>query len=235
MGNIKSNDLEMLGFDPEHVPLVVDKDTFQTEIPGVFAGGDMRRRLKLTVRSLEDGKRAAMSMDRFLKGETLTGSQRPFNSRMGKLEPEELAQLTGPVGAIKRTQPFNSVNGLTQEQAQAEGSRCLHCDCRKAESCKLRIYAQEYGAKTTHYRGKRRSFVLMDEHPDLIYEQGKCINCGICVRLSEQQQEKLGMTFIGRGFDVKVAVPFNQSIQMGLTKTAHDVVVTCPTGALAFK
>jgi len=235
MGNIKSNDLEALGFDPGHEPLVVDKDTYQTEIPGVFAGGDMRRRLKLTVRSLEDGKRAAMSMDRFLKGETLTGSERPFNSRMGRLETEELAQLTGPVGAIKHAQPFNPVNGMTQEQALADASQCLHCDCRKPDSCKLRIYSQEYGAKTTHYRGKRRLFVRMDEHPDLIYEQGKCISCGICVRLTEQQREKLGLTFIGRGFDVKVAVPFNQSIQMGLTKTAHDVVEACPTGALAFK
>lgn len=235
MGNIKSNDLEALGFDSGHVPLVVNKDTYQTEIPGVFAGGDMRRRLKLTVRSLEDGKRAAMSMDRFLKDETFTGSERPFNSRMGKLEPEELMQLTGSVGTIQGARTFEPDKGLTKELAQDEALRCLHCDCRKPDSCKLRIYAQEYGAKTTHYRGKRRLFVRMDEHPNLIYEQGKCINCGICVKLSEQQQEKFGLTFIGRGFDVKVAVPFNQSIQTGLTKTAHDVVEACPTGALAFK
>ena len=235
MGNVKADDLEKLGFDPERVPLVVDKDTFQTEIPGVFAGGDMRRRLKLTVRSLEDGKRAAMSIDRFLKNESVTGFKRPFNSRMGKLEPEELMQMIGPVGANKRAQPFEPDNRLTKEQAQGEASRCLHCDCRKPDSCKLRIYAQEYGAKATHYRGKRRPFVRMDEHPDLLYEQGKCINCGICIRIAEQQQERLGLTFIGRGFDVKVGVPFNQSIQMGLTKTAHEVVKACPTGALALK
>jgi NADH dehydrogenase/NADH:ubiquinone oxidoreductase subunit G len=75
----------------------------------------------------------------------------------------------------------------------------------------------------------------MDEHPDLVYEQGKCISCGICVRITEQQQEELGLTFVGRGFDVKVGVPFDQSIQAGLTKTANDVVKACPTGALAFK
>ncbi len=235
MGNVKANDLETLGFDPGHVPLVVDKDTYQTDIPGVFAGGDMRRRLKLTVRSLEEGKKAAMSIDRFLKGETVTGSKRSFNSRMGKLEPEELAQLTGPLGTVKRARIFEPDKGLTKEQAQEEASQCLHCDCRKADSCKLRIYAQEYEAKATHYRGKRRPYVRMNEHTDLIYEQGKCINCGICVGLTERQREKLGLTFIGRGFDVKVAVPFNESIKTGLTKTAHDVVKACPTGALAFK
>ena len=235
LGNVKANDLETLGFDPEHVPLVVDKDTFQTEIPGVFAGGDMRRRLKLTVRSLEDGKRAATSIDMFLKNETVTGSKRPFNSRMGKLELEELTQMAGTVGNGQRIRTSEPDIGLTKERIQEEASQCLHCDCRKPNSCKLRIYAQEYGAKATHYRGKRRLFVRMDEHPDLIYEQGKCINCGICVRLAEQQREKLGLTFIGRGFDVKVAIPFNQSIQAGLTIAAHDVVKACPTGALAFK
>jgi ferredoxin len=235
MGNVKANDLEILGFDPGHVPLVVDKNTYQTDIPGVFAGGDMRHRLKLTVRSLNDGKKAAMSIERFLKGETVTGSERPFNSRMGKLEPEELAQLTGPVGTVTRAWMLEPDRGLTKEQAQSEASQCLHCDCSKAHSCKLRIYAQEYGAKATHYRGKRRPFIRINEHPDLVYEQGKCINCGICVRLTEQQRERLGLTFIGRGFDVKVAVPFNQSIQTGLTKTADDVVKACPTGALAFK
>jgi NADPH-dependent glutamate synthase beta subunit-like oxidoreductase len=235
MGNVKADDLEILGFNPEHVPLAVDKNTYLTDIPGVFAGGDMRRRLKLTVRSLEDGKRAAMSIVKFLNNEKIPDSKRPFNSRMGKLEPEELAQLTGPVGTNKRVQMFEPDNELTKEEAQEEASQCLHCDCRKPDSCKLRIYAQEYGAKATHYRGKRRSYVRMNDHPDLIYEQGKCINCGICVRLTEQQRERLGLTFIGRGFDVKVAVPFSQSIQAGLTETAHDVVKACPTGALAFK
>ena len=41
--------------------------------------------------------------------------------------------------------------------------------------------------------------------------------------------------FIGRGFDVHVAVPFNQSIEAGLKRTAHEVVAACPTGALALK
>ena len=102
-------------------------------------------------------------------------------------------------------------------------------------SCKLRIFADEYGAKATKYRGKRRAFIRQDEHNDLVYEPGKCINCGICVRITEQQKEKLGLTFIGRGFDVKVEVPFDKSITEGLSKTAGEAVKACPTGALAFK
>jgi NADH dehydrogenase/NADH:ubiquinone oxidoreductase subunit G len=37
----------------------------------------------------------------------------------------------------------------------------------------------------------------------------------------------------GRGFDVKVGIPFNESVQKGLSKTAEIVAKVCPTGALA--
>jgi hypothetical protein len=235
IGDAAAKDLEALGFDPKHVPMRVDKNTYQTDIPGVFAGGDVRRKLKLTARSLGDGREAAVYIAQFLKGGLVIGSNQPFNSRMGKLEPTELAQMSGPAGIVEPTQSLDRHKGLVEEQARNEAVRCLHCDCREAASCKLRIYAQEYGAKANQYRGKHRPFVRFDEHPDLVYEPGKCISCGICVRITEQQQEKLGLTFIGRGFDVKVAVPFNHSIKEGLTITAHEVVKACPTGSLAFK
>jgi len=58
--------------------------------------------------------------------------------------------------------------------------------------------------------------------------------CGICVKLTEMAAEPLGLTFIGRGFDVKVAVPFNGEIEEGLRKVGEECVKHCPTGALIF-
>jgi hypothetical protein len=235
IGDAAADNLEALGFDPEHRPLRIKQNTYETDLPGVFAGGDVRRRRRLAARSLGDGREAAVSIARYLKGEKVTGIGRPFNSRMGKLEPEELAQLAGPTPSGERRQPIDPQKGLFESQVLSESACCLHCDCRDAASCKLRIYADAYGAKQSRYQGKRRLFSRMDDHPDLIYEPGKCIKCGICVQITEKRREKLGLTFIGRGFDVNVAVPFNQSINEGLTRAARDVAAACPTGALAFK
>jgi NADH dehydrogenase/NADH:ubiquinone oxidoreductase subunit G len=46
-------------------------------------------------------------------------------------------------------------------------------------------------------------------------------------------QEPLGLTFIGRGFDVIVGAPFNRTIQEGLQKAGRECVEHCPTGALS--
>ena len=78
-------------------------------------------------------------------------------------------------------------------------------------------------------------FVQQLQHPDVIYEPGKCIDCGLCIQIASQAGEKLGLTFVGRGFDVLVAVPFDRSITEGLKHTAKKCVEACPTGALAFK
>jgi len=65
-----------------------------------------------------------------------------------------------------------------------------------------------------------------------VFEPGKCILCGICVKLTELAREPLGLTFIGRGFDVRIGTSLNGTIEEGLQKVAAECVKHCPTGAL---
>ena len=98
----------------------------------------------------------------------------------------------------------------------------------------LQHYAQVYGADASRFRSERREFEQQLQPGGIIFEPGKCILCGICVKLTEMAAEPLGLTFIGRGFDVKVGAPFSQEIEAGLQKVAAECVKHCPTGALVF-
>jgi len=164
----------------------------------------------------------------------VTGLETPFSSCVGRLregEIEEYLKGASPVPSVivkgQRHLP------LVAEEATRESERCLHCDCRKAPTCALRRYGERYGAEPARYKGERRRFRQLLGHPDVIFEPGKCIVCGICVQIAEAEREELGLTYVGRGFDVRVAVPFDRGLDEGLKKVAHRVVAACPTGALA--
>ncbi len=227
--------LEALGFTLDTEKDLVNPRTYQTRLPGVFAGGDVFRKRRWAVRAVADGKEAAVSMAQFLRGQEVTGPQRPFNTRLGSIDDHALQQWAQQAGPEARVTPSSAGSGLTQEQAPKEAGRCLHCDCRKADVCRLRQYAAVYEARAARFQGQCRPFSQIRGHARVIYEPGKCINCGLCVQITGADKERLGLSFVGRGFNVRVQVPFDKALAEGLEKTAAKVVQACPTGALAFK
>ncbi len=52
---------------------------------------------------------------------------------------------------------------------------------------------------------------------------------------TEKNNELTGLTFIGRGFDVRIDIPFNAELNSALTITAEKCTKHCPTGALSRK
>ena len=227
-------DAEPLGLQTGPNGIVTDNRTYETNLPGVFAGGDAVRKRKLTVRAVADGKEAAVSIAQYLSGESVAGPGKPFNTRIGKIKDEERETFAACASRDSRVTVSQAGDGLTDEQARREAARCLHCDCRKADDCKLRQYAQHYEARSNRFKSERRSFVQRIQHPEVIYEPGKCIDCGLCIQIAAKAGEELGLAFVGRGFDVRVEVPFDRSLAEGLKHAAAQCVANCPTGALAF-
>ena len=234
-GVLKPGDAECQGLETGPNGIAINNDTYETNLPGVFAGGDAVCRRRLTVRAVADGKEVAVSINQYLSGQRVIGATKPFNTHIGKLNDNEIERFMAGVNKTPRVKPSKKDYGFTNEQAIEEATRCMHCDCRKAESCKLRQYAGQYQARPNRYKGERRLFVQELKHPDIVYEPGKCIDCGLCIQIASDSGERLGLTFIGRGFDVRVAVPFDRSIADALKHTAKRCVEVCPTGALAFK
>ena len=192
---------------------------------------------KMAIKASALGKEAAWKVRQKLSGEPVTGEPRMFNSRFGKLqESESIEYLKESVPGV-RIEPAGGVQkGMTPEEVMAEAARCMHCECRKADHCLLRIYSDEYRANQKRFQGPVRKPVTKQfQHDTVVYEPQKCIKCGICVRITAKYQEKYGLTFIGRGFDVVIGVPFSESIREGLTHTAEEAANACPTGALAMK
>jgi NADH dehydrogenase/NADH:ubiquinone oxidoreductase subunit G len=114
--------------------------------------------------------------------------------------------------------------------------RCLHCDCRKQDNCKLRILSDEYQIDRKRYViGERKLMTKQIQHDLVIYEPEKCIKCGLCVEISIKGGEKSGLSFEGRGFDVVIKTPIGITFDEGLSHTAVKCATACPTGALSLK
>jgi hypothetical protein len=223
------------GLDFSGSGIEVNKDSFQTKIENVFAVGSAIRPSKLAIRSLAQGKDVLESIDQLLNGKEVTGKTKSFNSRFGKLMAEEYDEYLKESGALPRIEPAGgSIKGFSREEIVLEAARCLRCDCRKKDNCLLRDYSGDLNANQRRFASEDRKRIIKSIQPgEVVYEPAKCIKCGRCVRITAREKDKFGFTFIGRGFDVVIGVPFNESLKAALKSTLEEVILACPTGALA--
>ena len=117
--------------------IVVNEESLETGMPGVYAGGDAAKMPGTVIYAVAAGRQAAESIDRALGGggeidETLFQRQNP-DSHLGHDEGfagwvrEKVPELDAGV----RIKNFDEVaTGFSAEQAVKEAKRCLQCDLR---------------------------------------------------------------------------------------------------------
>ncbi|MGQ9776500.1 MAG: FAD-dependent oxidoreductase, partial [Thermodesulfobacteriota bacterium] len=113
----------------------VDPLTLETNLEGIFAGGDSVRGPGSIVEAMAQGRKAALSIDRYLSGDdlylgrefegSLSTSLRNNISERKRDEGESLPHMIRPIG-----------EGLRIEEAIEEAKRCLNCGgCSDCGEC----------------------------------------------------------------------------------------------------
>jgi hypothetical protein len=153
-----------------------------------------------------------------------------FSSRIGKLEPGEMQEwLKECRPDIKRVREIEDFDSAAQEAAA-----CMHCDCHASSDCRLRDLAELLKVKDP--KGKIINAPIekkINFNTGMIFENAKCIKCGLCVRLSEDLGEDKALCFINRGFVSIISEPLTEEFNDILRSQSEEVIAICPTGALS--
>jgi formate dehydrogenase major subunit len=215
--------------------LAADEHTFRTNLEGVFAVGDATNNgADIAITAIGEARRAAGMVDRYLNGETLTykatylvKTEKTAKDFEGRAKEPRVKARCRPAG--ERAKDFLEISpGLTGEEAQKEALRCLECGCLDYFECKLIKYANQYGVQPEKYDGKKHSRAVENDIPGVVRTPDKCILCGLCVRLCEEEVSAGVLGFVGRGFDT-VVMPAGDCAECADCGICAE---SCPTGAL---
>lgn len=125
--------------------IVVDKNTYQTNRKGVFAGGDFILGPSSVIEAIKTGKEAAIAIDKYIKGEEISipphfvEQEEPEIYHKDELknikkQPRQKMINSLPKNRIKDFQLVEQ--GFTEEMAKLEANRCLNCGiCCECGEC----------------------------------------------------------------------------------------------------
>jgi heterodisulfide reductase subunit A-like polyferredoxin len=112
--------------------LKVDSLTLETNMPGIFAGGDIVRGPASIIEAIADGNEAAASIDRYLRGQDLKKGREKPQIEIAKTPDEahekKIRQKAKVLNPATRKKSWDEIEAtLTEEQAIEEAKRCLEC------------------------------------------------------------------------------------------------------------
>lgn len=178
----------------------VDPETLETSMEGVFAAGEAVTGPKNFIDALATGKKAALSIDRYIRGESLRTNREEegiltelVSVPLDHLEPE--ARIEEPILPVEeRAKGFKEVRLLPkEEEIIREAKRCLHCGlCYHCDFC---LWVCPEGAISKTEEGYRIDYekcsgcrICAEGCPTSTIEMprvGACIGCGFCMRRFE--------------------------------------------------
>ncbi|MDP4192616.1 MAG: FAD-dependent oxidoreductase [Bacteroidota bacterium] len=226
--------------------LSVNKDTLETSIKGVFAGGDDVTGPLSAIAAIAQGKKASSSIISFLEcGEASNSNGKFFSfkhnlSSINEREYEQYKKLprqkTFELPVVERIHSFDEVQlGIDEPQVKKEVLRCLECGCSEYYDCSLRKYCDEYKVNIDEFKGQVNKYRPDQRHPFIVLDPNKCINCGRCVRTCSEILKVSALGFVFRGFKSVVKPAMEKPLLETNCISCGNCIDSCPTGAISEK
>jgi formate dehydrogenase major subunit len=220
--------------------------TFDTDRPGVFAGGDVVTGPADAIDAIAAGRMAARAIDRYIK----TGVVEPFVDRFEsrrdnfhKLAAADLPALekterhiAPEMSVADRVRSFAEVEFAYDDQtALAESLRCAECGCDLGLDCILQDYCTEYGVDQKRFVGAFNRYKVDTRHPFIKIDSNKCIRCGRCVNTCAEILNVSALGFVNRGFRTIIKPAMEKALHETNCVSCGNCIDVCPTGALVEK
>jgi len=184
----------------------IDKENLATTAPGIFAGGDVAFGPRNIIDAVANGKRAALSIDEFLRGKkpdiyyNLAIEKIPTRRFTRPEDYEQHERVAPPTIDLQRRTGISEVESTyTEEQAHQQAERCLAChiqtiyDAEKCVMCNRCVdICPEYCLKLVpladlemDQTAKTKLLAQYDINPlqpasAMIKDDETCIRCGLC-------------------------------------------------------
>lgn len=118
----------------------VDPLTLQSDDPDIFSGGDAVRGPQTVIAAIADGKQAAISIDRYLRGRNLRlGRDIPLKAITEPQKEKYDPATRTPMPSLRpseRLQNFSEVElGISEAMVIQEARRCISCGSCCVQSC----------------------------------------------------------------------------------------------------
>lgn len=216
--------------------------TFETNLEGVFAGGDATNNgASIAIEAINDGKLAAKVIQSYLEG-AIKPVEKPYYVEKEMTENDFLhipkasrSHMGHETPEVRKTNFEEVVHGFNEHETVSEASRCLECGCHDFFECQLIKNANVAKVEPQRFKGDFRQFEVSDPHPYIQRDVNKCILCGMCVRICDEVVGQSILGLVDRGFGSRVLPAMGDSLLDTECISCGQCVSVCPTGALIEK
>lgn len=108
--------------------------------------------------------------------------------------------------------------------------------CELSGDCQLQALAYDLNMQDTHYDHFFPQRDIDCSHPDIVLDRDRCINCELCVRASDQVDNKAALSLGGRGNHAQLQTNNTSGKLKDTDISLNDKAMNiCPVGALFSK